>query len=91
MPRHLSQDRPVAGEGIFVMQENPSADFTNLLQRPGVISAADVLHFRREVFRDGIVSQAEAEAVFALNDRAGETCPEWTEFFVEALVDRLPS
>ena len=87
MPRHLSQDRPVAGEGIFVMQENPSADFTNLLQRPGVISAADVLHFRREVFRDGIVSQAEAEAVFALNDRAGETCPEWTEFFVEALTD----
>lgn len=62
-------------------------DFSSLLHDPAQISAQDVLKFRQTVFRDGIVSRAEAEAVFELNDAVEDKCPEWNEFFIEALTD----
>ena len=61
--------------------------YAELLEKPGEISARDVLRFRREVFQDGIVSQLEADAVFAFNDAVAVKCTEWNEFFVEALTD----
>lgn len=59
--------------------------YSNLLQTPGVITSEDVLRLRREVFQDGFVNQAEAEAVFALNDSIEEACREWSDFFIEAM------
>lgn len=49
------------------------------------VSAEDVLHLRRHVFADGIVSAAEADALFGLAGQAPIGDPEWPEFFVEAL------
>ncbi len=61
--------------------------YAELLKTPGVIGPQDVRHFRREVFQDGIVSQLEADAIFALNDAITNKCPEWNEFFIEAMTD----
>ena len=51
------------------------------------ISADDVLMLRREVFRDGVVTRGEAEALFALDASASKKCPEWPVFLVEAVAD----
>jgi hypothetical protein len=60
-------------------------DFAGLLETPGVISPKDVLYFRGEVFRDGIVSEPEAKAIIALNGANGEKCAEWNSYYVETL------
>lgn len=65
----------------------PTGQYSDLLDVPGRISARDVRYLRGEVFRDGVVSYEEADAVFALDGTASEKCEEWTEFFVEALTD----
>lgn len=62
-------------------------DLSPLLKTPGVITPEDVLQFRREVFRDGLVSRQEADAIFMINEAAREQCSEWHDFFVEALTD----
>ncbi len=62
-------------------------DLTPLLKNPNVIAPGDVLNFRREVFRDGLVSRHEADAIFMINDACEEQCEQWREFFVEALTD----
>ena len=59
--------------------------FAGLLKEPGQISADDVRYFRSDVFRDGVVSPSEAEAIFALNAGVASKCPEWDAYFVEAL------
>jgi hypothetical protein len=71
------------------MNREPSAVpvLGDLLEKPGCIGPADVRHMRGEVFRDGVVSFAEADAIFALDMATSEKCAEWTEFFVEALTD----
>lgn len=53
------------------------------------ISADDVIKFRRAVFHDGIVSRAEAESLFEVNDGIKKAAPQWDEFFVEAQTDYL--
>ncbi len=50
------------------MHQENFGPYAELLKQPGEISEADVRHLRREVFQDGLVSQLEADAVFALND-----------------------
>lgn len=62
-------------------------DFTHLLQGQSRITDEDVIRFRREVFEDMIVSRAEAEGVFALNNAVEETSKAWNDFFVEVMVD----
>lgn len=62
-------------------------DFAGLLETPGRITPADVLYFRHEVFRDGVVSRSEADAIFAMNDTVAEKCAEWIDFYVEALAE----
>ncbi len=51
----------------------------------GAISGEDVLALRREAWPDGRISQAEAEAIFALNRQLCTKSDEWVDFFVEAL------
>ena len=60
-------------------------DFSGLLENPDRITARDVLYSRREVFRDGVVSRAEADAIFAIDNAVADRCEEWREFYVEAL------
>jgi hypothetical protein len=53
------------------------------------VTAADVTMLRREVYGDGLMTRAEAEALFALEATAREKCAEWPPFFVEALGDYI--
>lgn len=67
-----------------------AAVLENLVERicaSGRISAEDVLALRRQVFPDGVVSSAEASAVFRLDAACAEKCQEWTRFYVDALTD----
>ena len=53
------------------------------------ITAMDVAWLRREVFASGEVSREAADELFAV-ERAGlANAPEWTEFFVEMIVDHV--
>lgn len=61
--------------------------FTEELIAKGSIGADDVLRLRQELWKDGIVSREEAEAVFRLDHACGERAPEWTRFYVDALTD----
>ena len=62
-------------------------DLSPLLVSPEEISARDVTEFRREIFRDGLVSRYEADALFMINEAVLSQCSEWDEFYVEALTD----
>lgn len=56
----------------------------------GRIEAADVLTLRRRVFLKGVVTPADAEMVFVLNDRLHRDADDsWPSFFVEALTDYI--
>ncbi len=62
-------------------------DLSPLLQTPEIITPRDVKQFRQEIFRDGLISKCEADALFMINEGTREQCEEWHEFFVEALSD----
>lgn len=67
-----------------------AAVLQNLVDRlceSGRITADDVLALRRHVFPDGVVSSAEAGAVFRLDRACAEKSAEWTRFYVDALTD----
>ncbi|RNJ61374.1 MAG: hypothetical protein EDM03_16155 [Porphyrobacter sp. IPPAS B-1204] len=51
----------------------------------GRITAEELLALRREGWGDGIITRAEAEALFALNNALQERSTEWCDFFVEAI------
>jgi hypothetical protein len=53
----------------------------------GFVSAEDVLFLRKNVFRDGVVSAGEIDALFALARRAPQGDPQWPMFFEEAAAD----
>lgn len=53
----------------------------------GHVTAAEVLTLRRAVFKDGVVSGAELDALFALGERAPEGDREWAAYFEEAAAD----
>ena len=44
---------------------------------------------RRDVFGDGAVTRAEADALFALERSTTPKCACWTPFFVEAITDHV--
>ncbi|MGI9352905.1 MAG: hypothetical protein ACR2O3_15185 [Rhizobiaceae bacterium] len=62
-------------------------NFRYFLKDASKIDTDDVIKLRREVFDDMLVSLAEAEGVFALNDEVSEVCTEWNHFFVEVMTD----
>lgn len=51
----------------------------------GHLSAEGLLALRREGWGDGVITRAEAEALFALNAALRDRSPEWCDFFVEAI------
>jgi hypothetical protein len=62
-------------------------DPVGVIEAKGSITADDLLTLRRSVFRDGIVSRAEAEAIFRLDRMCAEKAAVWGEFFVDSLTD----
>ncbi|MDB5691399.1 MAG: hypothetical protein JWO81_462 [Alphaproteobacteria bacterium] len=65
------------------------SDFSAALKAGAPVTAEDVLALRRWVWPDGVVSESEAEALFALNRQARDAAPEWDEFFVEAISEHV--
>lgn len=62
--------------------------FTEIASRAALdrqISAEELQILRRELWGDGIVHQAQAEALFAANRVLDTRSPEWCDFFVEAI------
>ena len=53
----------------------------------GAISAEEILLLRQAVWSSGRIEPEEVEAIFVVNDRLAATSPEWSDFFVEALVE----
>jgi hypothetical protein len=51
------------------------------------ISAEEILALRRAAWPDGKIDPEEAEAIFILNDQIASPTLEWSDFFVEALVE----
>lgn len=51
----------------------------------GQIAPEELMELRRYLWGDGIVSQAEAEAVFTANAALTDRTPAWCDFFVEAI------
>ncbi|MFY8195152.1 MAG: hypothetical protein ACOVKV_08735 [Novosphingobium sp.] len=51
------------------------------------ISAQEILELRRAAWPDAKIDSDEAEAIFILNDQIKAPTPEWSDFFVEALVE----
>lgn len=51
------------------------------------ISADEILALRRAAWPDGKIDPEEAEAIFILNDQIATPTLEWSDFFVEALVE----
>jgi hypothetical protein len=60
-------------------------DFAQRAAADGQITAEELLTLRREGWGDGIITRAEAEALFELNAALRERSPEWSDFFVEAI------
>jgi hypothetical protein len=55
----------------------------------GRITADTLLALRREGWGDGIITRAEAEALFAVNNALKDRSPEWCDFFVEAIGEHV--
>jgi len=65
-----------------------TTQFIDIVQRAaadGQVDAEALLALRREGWGDGIITRAEAEALFALNNSLRERSVEWCDFFVEAI------
>lgn len=65
-----------------------TTQFIDVAQRAaadGHITADELLALRREGWGDGVITRAEAEALFAVNTALKERSPEWCDFFVEAI------
>lgn len=61
----------------------------NALRNKQSITDEDVLMLRRDVFSDGVVSRAEADALFALDGAVSDKSKSFVSFFVEAVTDYL--
>lgn len=55
--------------------------------KDSAISVEEILELRRAAWPDGRIDPEEAEAIFLLNDQIAEPTREWSDFFVEALVE----
>ncbi|HEX5184106.1 MAG TPA: hypothetical protein VFW19_13290 [Allosphingosinicella sp.] len=65
------------------------SDFSAALKAGAPVTADDVLALRRWVWPDGVVSDAEAESLFALNRLVADAAPEWDDLFVEAISEHV--
>jgi hypothetical protein len=55
----------------------------------GIVSEDEALSLRAEIFPDGVVTRAEAEALLRLNDCVRRDADAWRAVFVEALCDHM--
>lgn len=55
----------------------------------GSIAPNEILALRHEGWSSGVIDADEADAIFVLNERIGESSAEWSDFFVEALSEYL--
>jgi hypothetical protein len=65
-----------------------TTQFIDIAQRAaadGQIAAEELLALRREGWGDGIITRAEAEALFVINNALTDRSNEWCDFFVEAI------
>ena len=61
--------------------------FAAAIRVGGEITARDTLALRQAIWSDGVLTQAEAQALFELNAMAKSKDPEWIAFFTEAVCD----
>lgn len=65
-----------------------TTQFIDIAQRAaadGQVTADELLALRRQGWGDGIITRAEAEALFTLNASLSKRSEEWCDFFVEAI------
>lgn len=66
----------------------PNSEHVQSILSRGAITADDILTLRHRVFWKGVVTEADAELAFLLNDRLQHNADAaWPAFFVEALTD----
>lgn len=65
-----------------------SVPVDEILKR-GRIDSSDIRALRRVFYEDGIVTAAEAERIFELNDACTPHTLEWSDFFVESITDYM--
>lgn len=66
----------------------PNSEHVQSILSREAITADDVLTLRQRVFWKGVVTEADAELAFLLNDRLHhKSDPAWHGFFIEALTD----
>ena len=53
--------------------------------KDGNIDPEEAQELRDKIFEDGEVDKEEAEALFELNDKAEEKCPEFKDLFVDGI------
>ena len=53
------------------------------------VTPEDTVALRQTVWINATIEQPEAEAIFAINNAAKKTCPQWVDFFVEAIAAYL--
>lgn len=61
------------------------SDLANKAALDGKVSPEEILALRQLGWADGRMSQAEAEAIFRLNDEVDSNNSQWVDFFVEAI------
>lgn len=69
-----------------------TTQFIDIAQRAaadGQVTSEELLALRREGWGDGIVTRAEAEALFALNNALENRSNDWCDFFVEAVGEHV--
>lgn len=72
---------------VSASRPKPAGDLLMSVAEEGTITPAQILKLRWEVFGDGVVDRAEAQALFDLNDACAIKSPTWNDFFVDSLTD----
>lgn len=61
----------------------------NEILKDGMIDPSEVSKLRSDIYSDGKVSREEANQLFELKDKATTYCPEFEDFFVEAITNHI--
>ncbi|MEP3052038.1 MAG: hypothetical protein ABJP48_04770 [Erythrobacter sp.] len=61
------------------------ADLARRVREDGVVASDELLSLRQQGWGDGIITQEEAEAIFAINNVLDQRDDAWSDFFVEAI------
>jgi len=61
------------------------ADFSRQAAMDAIVSEAEIMELREAGWADGLITRAEAEAIFALQHAITNPTHAWSDFFVEAI------